>query len=57
MKNSNIYIMKYVIFNLLAPNATGDNHQIRLESTQCENIQYTFKASDSPACMYLIRII
>ena len=49
MTNSNIYIMKYVILIFkLAPNATGENHQIRLESTQCEHIQCTYKTSDSP---------
>ena len=35
MTSSNIYIMKYVILTfLLELNATGDNHQISVESTQ-----------------------
>ena len=42
--------MKYVILTgLLEPNLTRDNHQIRVESTPFNHIQYTFKASDSPA--------
>ena len=33
----------------LAQNATGYNQQIRLKGTQCEHIQSTYKAIDSPA--------
>ena len=51
MTNSNIFIMKYIILtSLLEPNPTRDNHQISVESTQFNNIQCTFKASDPRAC-------
>ena len=41
--------MKYIILTfLLEPNATGENQQISVESTQFEHIQATFKAIDSP---------
>ena len=41
--------MKYIILTFqLAPNATVENHQIKLELTQYKDIQSTFKAIDSP---------
>ena len=41
--------MKYVILTfLLVPNATSDNHQISVESTQFKHVQATFTAFDSP---------
>ena len=37
--------------------SNGENHQIRLESTQFEHIQSTFKAIDSPGWYIYIYII
>ena len=45
--------MKYVILTFyLAPNPTTINHQISVASTKLTPIQDTFKAVDSPACIY-----
>ena len=45
--------MKYVSLTfLLEPNATGENNQISVESTQYKHIQCTFQAIDSPACQW-----
>ena len=50
MTSSYIYIIKYVILTFeLESNATGDNHQNSVESTQFKHIQSTFIAIVSPA--------
>ena len=50
MTSSNIYIMKNEILTFeLAPNPTGVNYQITVQSTQLNTIQATFTTFDSPA--------